>query len=61
MSNKVSYYLQYQNLHVETGDLAVRIDMQWDNPIHEDVVAERINSWLLAVGLDLEVVTKKTK
>jgi len=61
MSNRVNYQLHYERSNTATGDTVVKIDMEWDNPIHEDVVAERVNAWFSAIGLDLEVVPKEVK
>ena len=61
MSNQVNYHLHYQRFNTSTKDTVVKIDITWDNPIHEDVIAERVNSWFAAIGLDLEVVPKETK
>ena len=61
MSNQVNYQLHYQRSNMTTGDTVVKIDIEWDNPIHEDVVAERVNAWFAAIGLDLEVVPKEIK
>ena len=60
-SNKVNYRLHYQKSNPVTGDNLIKLDMEWDNPVHEDVVADRVNAWFAAIGLGLEVVPKETK
>jgi hypothetical protein len=56
-----NYNLTYASSEDESRDTVADINISFDNPKDETVVINRLNRWLTAIGLELEVVSKKTK
>ena len=52
------YTLRYNSREDDSGDTIVDLAMDFDNPKDHTVVAERLNTWLTAIGLNLEVIEK---
>ena len=56
-----NYNLTYASSEDESRDTVSDINISFDNPKDETVVINRLNRWLTAIGLDLEVVVKGKK
>ena len=56
-----NFSLDYSSREDQSGDTVADINIRFDNPKEPAVVAERLNTWLTAIGLDLEVVIKNKK
>ncbi len=56
-----NYNLSYSSSEDESRDTVADISMCFDNPKDETVVINRLNRWLTAIGLELEVVSKGKK
>ncbi|WJZ48341.1 hypothetical protein [Synechococcus phage DSL-LC02] len=54
---EITYRLSYQCRHGESRDTIMDLDVGFDNPTDE-VLQKRINTWLTAIGVNLEVVSK---
>jgi hypothetical protein len=55
------FQLNYAYTSKDTGDSILEVGVAWDNPLNDDVTADRINAWLTAIGSGLEVVEKTKK
>lgn len=51
------FQLSYNSTN-DAGDTILEVNVSWENPINDDVTADRINAWLVAIGANLEVVEK---
>jgi hypothetical protein len=56
-----TYSLSYNSREDQSGDTVADIDIRFDNPKDLSVITDRLNRWLTAVGVDLEVVSKGKK
>ena len=56
-----NFSLDYSSREDQSGDTVADINIRFDNPKDPSVVAERLNTWLTAIGLDLEVVVREKK
>ena len=54
---EISYRLSYQSRNSETRSTIMDLDVGFDNPTDE-VLQKRLNTWLTAIGVNLEVVVK---
>jgi hypothetical protein len=54
------FQLNYNSTN-DAGDTILEVNVSWDNPINNDVTADRINAWLVAIGCNLEVVEKQKR
>lgn len=55
------FSLRYNSREDQSGDTVMDLNVDFTNPKEQAVVAERLNTWLTAIGLDLEVVLKGKK
>jgi hypothetical protein len=55
------FQLSYASTNKDTGESIFEVGVAWDNPLNDDVTADRINAWLTAIGTNLEVVEKTKK
>jgi hypothetical protein len=55
---KVSYNLSYSSRDDDTRDTIMDLEISFEDPT-EEVLRKRINTWLTAIGVNLEVVEKK--
>lgn len=53
-----NFSLRYNSREDDTGDTVMDLDISFDNPSHE-VLIQRINSWLVAIGR-LDIVCSET-
>mgnify|MGYP006995916331 CR=1 FL=1 len=44
-----NFSLRYNSLEYDTGDTVMDLDISFDNP-SDEVLIQRINSWLVAIG-----------
>jgi hypothetical protein len=56
-----NYSLSYNSREDQSGDTVADIDIRFDNPKDLSIIADRLNRWLTAIGVDLEVVVKGKK
>ena len=54
---EISYRLSYQSRNSETRSTIMDLDVGFDNPTDE-ALQKRLNTWLTAIGVNLEVVVK---
>jgi hypothetical protein len=54
---KVTYRLDYSSQDSDTRDTIMDLEMSFEDPT-EEVLKKRINTWLTAIGVNLEVVVK---
>ena len=54
---QITYRLSYSSRDEDTRETIMDLDMNFENPTDE-VLASRINTWLTAIGKNLEVVVK---
>ena len=54
---QISYRLSYSSRDEDTRETIMDLDMNFENPTDE-FLASRINTWLTAIGKNLEVVVK---
>lgn len=54
------FSLRYNSREDQSGDTVMDMNIDFTNPKEDTVIAERLNTWLTAIGLNLEVV-KRTK
>jgi hypothetical protein len=54
---QVSYSLRYSSRDEDTRETIMDLDMSFENP-SDEVLAKRINTWLNAIGKNLEVMVK---
>jgi hypothetical protein len=55
---KVTYRLDYSSRDDDTRDTIMDLEISFEDPT-EEVLRKRINTWLTAIGVNLEVVEKK--
>lgn len=55
------FSLRYNSREDQSGDTVMDMNIDFTNPKEHAVVAERLNTWLTAIGLDLEVIAKGKK
>jgi hypothetical protein len=60
MSEQISYNLSYDSRHQDSRDLIMSLNISFENPT-EDQLRTKLNTWLSAIGLNLEVISKSTK
>jgi len=53
----VSYRLSYSSRDSDTRNTIMDLDINFEDPTDE-VLKKRINTWLTAIGVNLEVVVK---
>ena len=53
-----NYQLQFNSRNTSNSDVILEVNISWENPINDAVIADRINAWLVAIGANLEVVEK---
>jgi hypothetical protein len=51
-----NYQLQFNSRNTANSDTILEVNVSWENPINDAVIADRINAWLVAIGANLEVV-----
>jgi hypothetical protein len=56
-----NFNLSYSSSEDESRDTVADINITFDNPKDNSVVIDRLNRWLTAIGLELEVVVKGKK
>jgi hypothetical protein len=54
---EITYRLSYSSRNSETRNTILDLDVSFENP-SEEVLKSRINTWLTAIGVNLEVVVK---
>ena len=54
---EITYTLSYRCRDEDTRQTVMDLDMNFENP-SDEVLANRINTWLSAIGKNLEVVVK---
>ena len=54
---EITYRLSYQCRNSESRNTIMDLDVGFDNPT-EEVLQQRINTWLAAIGANLVVVVK---
>jgi hypothetical protein len=54
---EVTYRLSYSSRNSETRSTTMDLDVSFENP-SDEVLKKRINTWLTAIGVNLEVVVK---
>ena len=54
---EITYRLSYSSRDDDTRQTVMDLDMNFENPTDE-FLASRINTWLTAIGKNLEVVVK---
>ena len=54
---EISYRLNYSSRDEDSRETIMDLDMSFENP-SDETLKTRINTWLTAIGKDLEVVTK---
>ncbi len=54
---EITYSLSYRCRDEDTRQTIMDLDMNFENP-SDEVIMKRINTWLTAIGKDLEVVVK---
>jgi len=57
---QINYRLSYSPRVDDTRDTIMDLDVSFENPTDE-VLKSRINTWLRAIGVDLEVVSSTVK
>jgi hypothetical protein len=57
---QINYCLSYSSRDDDTRDTIMDLDVSFENPTDE-VLKSRINTWLRAIGVDLEVVSSTVK
>jgi hypothetical protein len=57
---QINYRLSYSSRDDDTRDTIMDLDVSFENPTNE-VLKSRINTWLRAIGVDLEVVSSTVK
>jgi hypothetical protein len=53
----ISYRLSYSSRDNDTRDTILDLEISFEDPT-EEVLQKRINTWLTAIGVNLEVVNK---
>jgi hypothetical protein len=53
-----NYQLQFNSRNTANSDVVLEVNVSWENPINDAVIADRINAWLVAIGAGLEVVER---
>jgi hypothetical protein len=53
-----NYQLQFNSRNTSNSDVILEVNISWENPINDAIIADRINAWLVAIGANLEVVEK---
>jgi hypothetical protein len=53
-----NYQLQFNSRNTVNSDTILEVNVSWENPINDAVIADRINAWLIAIGVNLEVVER---
>jgi hypothetical protein len=54
MNTETSFNLSYDCRHSETRDVVMSLNVSFENA-SEEVIKQRINTWLKAIGFDFEV------
>ena len=54
---QITYRLSYSSRDDDSRNMIMDLDVNFDNPSNE-VLKKRINTWLTAIGVNLEVVEK---
>jgi hypothetical protein len=54
---QITYRLSYSSRDDESRDMIMDLDVNFENP-SDEVLKKRINTWLTAIGVNLEVVVK---
>ena len=54
---EITYRLSYTSRNEDSRETIMDLDMNFENPTDE-VLASRINTWLTAIGKNLEVMVK---
>lgn len=57
---QINYRLSYSSRDDDTRDTIMDLDVSFENPTNE-VLKSRINTWLRAIGVNLEVVSSDVK
>lgn len=54
---QITYRLSYSSRDDDTRDTIMDLDVSFENP-SDEVLKRRINTWLTAIGVNLEVILK---
>ena len=54
---QITYRLSYSSRDDDSRNMIMDLDVNFENPSNE-VLKKRINTWLTAIGVNLEVVEK---
>jgi hypothetical protein len=52
------FSLRYNSREDQSGDTVMDMNIDFTNPKDPSIVAERLNTWLTAIGLELKVTSK---